>query len=61
MGDSGPIWSGCSRSRDCPFRDKKVRAGKIRWILPRRVGRFSEVTDVPDRTLRAAARAVEGA
>jgi 3-dehydroquinate synthetase len=42
-------------------RDKKVRAGKVRWILPRRVGRFSEVTDVPDRTLRAAARVVEAA
>jgi 3-dehydroquinate synthase len=41
-------------------RDKKVRAGKIRWILPRRVGRFSEVTDVPDRALRAATRVVEG-
>src|SRR5581483_9919068 len=27
-------------------RDKKVRAGKVRWILPRRIGRFSEVTDV---------------
>jgi shikimate kinase/3-dehydroquinate synthase len=40
-------------------RDKKARAGQIRWILPRRVGRFSEVTDVPDRTLRAAARVVE--
>jgi 3-dehydroquinate synthase len=40
-------------------RDKKARAGKVRWILPRRVGRFSEVTDVPDRTLRAAARVVE--
>jgi 3-dehydroquinate synthase len=42
-------------------RDKKVRAGKVRWILPRRIGRFSEVTDVPDRTLRAAARIVEDA
>ena len=42
-------------------RDKKMRAGKVRWILPRRVGRFSEVTDVPDRTLRAAARVVEAA
>ncbi len=42
-------------------RDKKVRAGKVRWILPRRIGRFSEVTDVLDRTLRAAARIVEGA
>jgi 3-dehydroquinate synthase len=42
-------------------RDKKVRGGKVRWILPRRVGRFSEVTDVPERALRAAARVVEAA
>lgn len=42
-------------------RDKKVRAGQIRWILPRRIGRFSEVTDVGDRALRAAARILEGA
>ncbi len=40
--------------------DKKARAGKIRWILPRRVGRFSEVTDVRDRSLERAARLVEG-
>ena len=40
-------------------RDKKVRAGKMRWILPRRVGRFSEVTDVPVRALRAAAGILE--
>ena len=40
-------------------RDKKVRAGKVRWILPRRIGRFSEVTDVGERALRAAARIVE--
>ncbi|MDO8506287.1 MAG: 3-dehydroquinate synthase [Candidatus Limnocylindria bacterium] len=40
-------------------RDKKVRGGRVRWILPRRVGRFSEVTDVGDRALRAAARIVE--
>ncbi|HKY51088.1 MAG TPA: 3-dehydroquinate synthase, partial [Candidatus Limnocylindria bacterium] len=39
-------------------RDKKVRAGRVRWILPRRVGLFSEVTDVDDRALRAAARLV---
>ena len=39
-------------------RDKKARAGKVRWILPRRIGRFSEVADVPDRALRAAARVV---
>jgi 3-dehydroquinate synthetase len=41
-------------------RDKKARAGKVRWILPRRVGLFSEVTDVDARWLRAAARVVEG-
>jgi 3-dehydroquinate synthase len=40
------------------LRDKKARAGKVRWILPRRVGRFSEVTDVADKTLREAARVV---
>ncbi len=40
-------------------RDKKVRAGRVRWILPRRIGRFSEVTDVGERALRAAARVVE--
>jgi 3-dehydroquinate synthetase len=42
-------------------RDKKARAGKLRWILPRRIGRFSEVTDVGERALRGAARAVEAA
>jgi 3-dehydroquinate synthase len=41
-------------------RDKKARAGKNRWILPRRIGRFSEVTDVPPRALDRAARVVEG-
>ncbi len=41
-------------------RDKKTRAGKVRWILPRRVGMFSEVTDVGDRALRTAARVLEG-
>ena len=40
--------------------DKKARAGKVRWILPRRIGRFSEVTDVGDRALRTAAKVVEG-
>ena len=40
--------------------DKKVRAGRVRWILPRAIGRFSEVTDVPLATLRAAAQVVEG-
>ena len=41
------------------LRDKKVRAGKVRWVLPRRIGRFSEVTDVGERALRSAARVVE--
>jgi len=41
-------------------RDKKARAGKVRWILPRRVGLFSEVTNVDDRALREAARLVQG-
>jgi 3-dehydroquinate synthase len=41
-------------------RDKKARHGKVRWILPRGVGRFAFVSDVPDRALRAAARVVEG-
>jgi shikimate kinase/3-dehydroquinate synthase len=46
---------------DYVLRDKKARAGKLRWILPRRIGRFSEVTDVGERALRAAARVVERA
>ncbi|MDE3113692.1 MAG: 3-dehydroquinate synthase [Chloroflexota bacterium] len=41
-------------------RDKKARAGRVRWILPRRVGRFSEVTDVGPRSLQRAAGVVEG-
>jgi shikimate kinase/3-dehydroquinate synthase len=41
-------------------RDKKVRGGKVRWILPRRIGRFSEVTDVAPRALDRAARTLEG-
>ena len=41
-------------------RDKKARAGKVRWILPRRIGRFSEVTDVRPSALRRAARVLEG-
>lgn len=40
--------------------DKKARAGNVRWILPRRIGRFSEVTGVGDRDLERAARVVEG-
>ena len=41
-------------------RDKKARAGKVRWILPRRVGLFSEVTDVSEEALREAARLMRG-
>ena len=40
--------------------DKKARAGRTRWILPRRIGLFSEVTDVDARALRRAAAVVEG-
>lgn len=40
--------------------DKKAKAGRVRWILPRTIGRFSEVTDVNARSLRAAAAIVEG-
>src|SRR5947208_8072527 len=36
--------------------DKKARAGQLRWILPRRIGRFSEVTGVGEPLLRAASR-----
>jgi shikimate kinase/3-dehydroquinate synthase len=43
------------------LQDKKARAGKLRWILPRRIGRFSEVIDVGEPALRAAARVVERA
>ncbi|MGH2498758.1 MAG: 3-dehydroquinate synthase, partial [Candidatus Limnocylindria bacterium] len=41
-------------------RDKKARAGRVRWILPRGVGRFSVVGDVDARTLAWAASALEG-
>jgi 3-dehydroquinate synthase len=40
--------------------DKKARHGSLRWILPRTIGRFSEVTDVGARSLRQAAAVVEG-
>jgi 3-dehydroquinate synthase len=40
--------------------DKKARHGSLRWILPRTIGRFSEVTDVRARSLRQAAAIVEG-
>jgi shikimate kinase/3-dehydroquinate synthase len=43
------------------LQDKKARAGKLRWILPRRIGRFSEVIDVGEPALRAAAGVVERA
>jgi shikimate kinase/3-dehydroquinate synthase len=43
------------------LRDKKARAGELRWILPRRIGRFSEVTGIGEGDLRAAARVVERA
>ncbi|HEV2249236.1 MAG TPA: 3-dehydroquinate synthase [Candidatus Limnocylindria bacterium] len=40
--------------------DKKARRGASRWILPRTIGRFSEVIDATPRSLRAAAAIVEG-
>jgi len=40
--------------------DKKARQGAVRWILPRTIGRFSEVADVPVRSLRQAAAMLEG-
>ncbi|TMC45457.1 MAG: 3-dehydroquinate synthase [Chloroflexi bacterium] len=46
---------------DFVLQDKKARGGKLRWILPRRIGQFSEVTDVGEPALRAAARVVERA
>lgn len=49
-----------AKAWDLLGRDKKVRAGKVRWILPRRIGRFSEVTDVTPRALARAAKVVEG-
>ena len=41
-------------------RDKKARAGRIRWILPRTIGRFSEVIDVGAGPLRQATAILEG-
>ncbi len=41
-------------------RDKKARRGAVRWVLPRRLGRFAEVTDVKPAALRRAARALAG-
>ncbi|MEP7003907.1 MAG: 3-dehydroquinate synthase [Chloroflexota bacterium] len=40
--------------------DKKARSGTVRWILPRTIGRFSEVADVSPRALRQATAIVEG-
>ncbi|HEY8731614.1 MAG TPA: 3-dehydroquinate synthase [Candidatus Limnocylindria bacterium] len=49
-------------ARTWPFllADKKARHGSVRWILPRTIGRFSEVGDVSARSLRLAAAIVEG-
>lgn len=41
-------------------RDKKARAGRVRWILPRGVGRFTFVTDVAAADLAWAASRLEG-
>src|SRR4029077_2166201 len=49
-----------SRTWSFLLADKKARHGSVRWILPRAIGRFSEVTDVGARSLRQAAAIVEG-
>jgi shikimate kinase / 3-dehydroquinate synthase len=48
-----------SRTWSFLLTDKKARHGSVRWILPRTIGRFSEVTDVSARSLRQAATIVE--
>ncbi len=35
-------------------RDKKTKAGKLRFILPRRIGEVSIVSDVPEEVVRQA-------
>ena len=40
-------------------RDKKRREGKLRWVLPRRLGSVSLVEDVPDGALHKAAALLE--
>jgi len=49
-----------ARAWDLLAVDKKARRGASRWVLPRRVGRFSEVTDVEPRALERAALVVKG-
>ena len=36
------------------FSDKKVRGGKLRFILPSRIGAADIVTDVPESSVRDA-------
>ena len=40
--------------------DKKARAGKVSWILPRTIGRFSAVVDIAPSALRQASAILEG-
>ncbi|OLC56914.1 MAG: 3-dehydroquinate synthase [Chloroflexi bacterium 13_1_40CM_4_68_4] len=40
-------------------RDKKRRDGKVRWVLPRRLGSVSLVEDVPDSALHKAAAVLQ--
>src|SRR5207245_2255611 len=61
-GDLGPACGARRPARTWSLlaADKKVRHGAVRWILPRTIGRFSEVVDVGARSLRTAAAIVEG-
>ena len=43
------------------FTDKKVRGGKLRFVLPTRIGHAEVVDDVPDGPVRAAIRSLTGA
>jgi hypothetical protein len=38
--------------------DKKVRGGRVRWVLPTSLGASTLVTDVPDADVRAALLAI---
>jgi 3-dehydroquinate synthase len=40
--------------------DKKAIGGKIRWVLPERIGKMRIVADVPDSKIAAALREIQG-
>ena len=47
-----------ARVRDAMLGDKKLRAGRLRWILPLEIGRVVEADDVTDAELGRALRAI---